>query len=123
MRKLLALAEPPDAVFSASDMSALGAMRALRDLGLHVPDDVAIVGYDDILFASISSPTLTTVRQDKDKIGESACAALIELIEGRASALPEIVFPVELIVRESCGGVVGVDDTFGIGLDAVLARD
>jgi DNA-binding LacI/PurR family transcriptional regulator len=123
MQKPLALPEPPDAVFAASDMSALGAMRALRELGRHVPDDVAIVGYDDILFASISSPTLTTVRQDKDRIGESACAALIELIEGRATTLPPIVYPVELIVRESCGGVVGVDDTFGIGLDAVLSRE
>ena len=123
MRKLLALPEPPDAVFAASDMSALGAIRAVRELGRRVPDDVAIVGYDDILFASLSTPTLTTVRQDKDKLGELACGALIELVEGRASSLPQRVLPVELIVRESCGGVAGVEDTFEIGLDAVLARE
>ena len=99
------------------------AIRAVRELGRRVPDDVAIVGYDDILFASLSTPTLTTVRQDKDKLGELACGALIELVEGRASSLPQRVLPVELIVRESCGGVAGVEDTFEIGLDAVLARE
>lgn len=123
MRKLMALPEPPDAVFAASDMSALGAMRALHDLGRQVPDDVAIVGYDDILFASISTPTLTTVSQDKGKLGELACGALIELVEGRASSLPQVVLPVELIVRESCGGVAATSDPSAIGLDALLARD
>ena len=123
MRKLLELLEPPDAVFAASDMSALGAIRGARDLGRRVPDDVAIVGYDDIFFASLSIPTLTTVRQDKEKMGESACGALIELIDGRAPSLPQVVLPVELIVRESCGGLASVDDPYSIGLDALLARD
>lgn len=123
MRELMSLPEPPDAVFAASDMAALGAMRTLRDLGRRVPDDVAIVGYDDIFFASLSMPALTTVRQDKTKLGELACAALIDLVEGRTSSLPKLILPVELIVRESCGGVVGPSDTFGIGLDAVLAGE
>jgi LacI family transcriptional regulator len=124
MRQLMALREPPDAVFAASDMSALGAMRAIRDLGLSVPGDVAIVGYDDILFASLSTPTLTTIRQDKGQLGELACNSLIELIEGRIRELPELVLPVELIVRESCGGG-GADtaDTLGVGLDALLSRE
>jgi LacI family transcriptional regulator len=105
-------------------MSALGAMRAIRDLGLNVPKDVAIVGYDDILFASLSTPTLTTIRQNMGQLGELACGALIELIEGRTHELPRLVLPVELIVRESCGGG-GADtaDTLGIGLDAVLSRE
>ncbi len=125
MRELLALPEPPDAVFIASDMAALGAMRALRDLGLHVPDEIAIVGCDDILFASISSPTLTTVRQDKERLGELACESVIELIEGRTTTLPEIVLPVELIVRESCGGAGAPTDfdALASGLDAVLSGD
>jgi LacI family transcriptional regulator len=124
MRQLLALPEPPDAVFAASDMSAFGAIRAIRDLGLDVPKDVAIVGYDDILFASLSTPTLTTIRQDMGQLGESACSALIELVEGRARELPTLVLPVELIVRESCGGG-GADtgDTLGVGLDALLSRE
>jgi DNA-binding LacI/PurR family transcriptional regulator len=120
MRRLLALSEPPDAVFASSDMSALGAMRAVRDLGLNVPKDVAIVGYDDILFASLSSPTLTTVRQSMGLLGETACGALIELIEGRADELPKLVLPVELVVRESCGG--GHADSPD-NLDEVLSRE
>lgn len=125
MRELVALPEPPDAAFIASDMAALGAMRALRDLGLSVPDDMAVVGCDDILFASISSPTLTTVRQDKDRLGELACESVIELIEGKKSELPEIVLPVELVVRESCGGggEPAAFDTLGSGLDAVLSGE
>ena len=124
MRRLLALPEPPDSVAATSDMSALGAMRAIRDLGLKVPDDVAIVGYDDILFASLSTPTLTTIRQDMGQLGEAACGALIELIEGRINKLPKLVLPVELIVRESCGGGgANTGDTLGVGLDAVLSRD
>jgi DNA-binding LacI/PurR family transcriptional regulator len=124
MRQLMALPEPPDAVFAASDMSALGAIRAIRDLGLSVPGDVAIVGYDDIVFASLSTPTLTSIRQEKTKLGELACQSLIELIEGRSTELPKLVLPVDLVVRESCGGG-GADtgDTLGIGLDALLARD
>jgi DNA-binding LacI/PurR family transcriptional regulator len=124
MRQLIALPEPPDAVFAASDMSALGAMRAIRDLGFSVPDDVAIVGYDDIVFASLSTPTLTSVRQDKKTLGELACESLIDLIEGRSTVLPKVVLPVELIVRESCGGGgAETGDTLGVGLDAVLASD
>ena len=123
MRRLLALPEPPDAVSASSDMSALGAMRAIRDLGLSVPKDVAIVGYDDILFASLSTPTLTTIRQNMGQLGEVACGALIELFEGRTHELPKLVLPVELIVRESCGGgTAGTADTLGI-LDKVLSRE
>ncbi len=104
MRKLLALAEPPDAVFAASDMMALGAMRAVHDLGLRVPEDVAIVGFDDIHFASLSVPALTTIRQRKAEIGDKACEALLDLIEGKRLDPPCVTLPVDLVVRESCGG-------------------
>jgi LacI family transcriptional regulator len=104
MRRLLALPEPPDAVFAASDMMALGAMRAAHDLGFTVPEDVAIIGFDDIHFASLSVPALTTVRQNKERIGSTACDALIDLIEGRILAAPHVTLPVDLMIRESCGG-------------------
>jgi DNA-binding LacI/PurR family transcriptional regulator len=104
MRKLLSLPEPPDAVFAAADMMALGAMRAVHDVGLQTPDDVAVVGFDDIHFASLSVPALTTIRQHKEKIGELACEALIDLIEGRKTVPPRLTLPVDLVVRESCGG-------------------
>jgi LacI family transcriptional regulator len=123
MKKLLALPEPPDAVFVAGDMMALGAMRAVRDSGLRVPDNVAIVGYDDILFASLSTPTLTTVRQHKEKLGETACGVMIDLLEGRISELPRVTLPVELVVRESCGGgKPSSAERLGLGLDELLAR-
>lgn len=104
MRKLLALDERPDAVFVACDMMALGAMRAVHDLGLRIPEDVAIVGFDDIHFASLSVPALTTIRQHKEEIGEKACEALIDLIEERRVDPPRVTLPVDLVVRESCGG-------------------
>jgi DNA-binding LacI/PurR family transcriptional regulator len=120
MRQLMALPEPPDAVFAAADMSALGAMRAIRDLDRRVPEDVAIVGFDDIVFASLSTPTLTSVRQDKGRLGEFACEAVIDLIEGRIGELPNLVIPAELIVRESCGGGgPDTEDTLG----ALLGED
>ena len=104
MRALLKLSEPPDAVFAAGDLMALGAMRAVHDSGLRVPDDIAMVGFDDIRFASFSVPALTTIRQHKEKLGATACEVLIELIEGRMTKPPSLTLPVELIVRESCGG-------------------
>ena len=104
MKKLLALEERPDAVFVACDMMALGAIRAAHDLGLRIPEDVAIVGFDDIHFASLSVPALTTIRQRKEEIGEKACEALIDLIEGRRAEPPRVTLPVDLVVRESCGG-------------------
>ena len=104
MRKLLSLPEPPDAVFAAGDMMALGAMRAVHDLGLRTPEDVAVVGFDDIHFASLSVPALTTIRQHKEMIGEKACEALIDLIEERIITPPRLTLPVDLVVRESCGG-------------------
>jgi DNA-binding LacI/PurR family transcriptional regulator len=104
MRKLLALPNPPDAVFAAGDMMALGAMRVIHDLGLEVPGDVAIVGFDDIHFASLSVPALTSVRQQKERIGSTVCDALIDLIEERILTPPRVTMPVELVIRESCGG-------------------
>lgn len=104
MRKLLALSERPDSVFVAGDMMAMGAIRAIHDLGLRIPEDVAIVGFDDIHFASLSVPALTTIRQRKEEIGEKACEALIDLIEGRRTEPSRVTLPVDLVVRESCGG-------------------
>jgi len=104
MGALLRLAEPPDAVCAASDHSALGAIRAVSEAGLRVPEDVAVVGFDDIAIAALTHPALTTVRQDKEGIGEVVCKGLIDLIEGSIERPPSVTLPVELVVRESCGG-------------------
>jgi LacI family transcriptional regulator len=104
MRALLALPEPPTAVFAASDMMAIGAIRAVQDAGLTVPKDVAIVGFDDIDIAPLLSPALTTIRQDKIGLGLTAARAIVEQIENPDVTPPVLTLPVELVVRASCGG-------------------
>ncbi|MEA4909924.1 MAG: LacI family DNA-binding transcriptional regulator [Anaerolineaceae bacterium] len=93
----------PDAVFAASDAMANGALRALHDAGLRVPEDVAVVGFDDVPFACRTSPALTTVRQPITRVGYMAAETLIHSI-GRTEAEPNhVVLPTELVIRESCG--------------------
>jgi DNA-binding LacI/PurR family transcriptional regulator len=100
MEKLLALPEPPTAVFCYNDMSALGALKAIRAAGLRVPGDISIVGFDDLFVAQYTEPPLTTVRQPKRQMGRLAMETLLKLMGG--SELKEhIRVPGELIVRES----------------------
>ena len=105
---LLALPEPPTAVFAASDMMAVGAIRAIEDAGLRCPDDIAVVGFDDIQLAELVSPALTTIRQDKRALGAAAARSLVQLIDDAETAPHVSVLPVELVVRESCGAAKGV---------------
>lgn len=88
-----------DGLFATSDLMALGAIKAIRRAGLSVPEDVSVVGYDDMLLARLSTPTLTTIRQDTYEAGRLMVASLLDpkLFRGRG------VLPTELIVRESCG--------------------
>lgn len=108
MRQLLALDEPPTAVFVAGDAMALAAMNAAQEAGLSVPADLAVVGFDDIEAAALARPTLTTVAQDKESFGSAAVAALSALIadpEGDDDSdvtLP-VVLSTRLVVRQSCG--------------------
>ncbi len=102
MMKLLELKEPPTAVFARNDFTAMGALDAIKRTGLRVPDDVALIGYDDIPLASHASPTLTTVRQPTRELGRSAAAFLLDRIEGdREKPRVEKRFQCELIIRES----------------------
>jgi LacI family transcriptional regulator len=103
MQSMLALTEPPTAVFAAADMMAVGAIRTLRSAGMLVPNDIAIVGFDDIRVAELLSPPLTTVRQDMVGIGLAAGRALVEQIENPDVTPPVLTLPVELVVRASCG--------------------
>ncbi|MBO6505874.1 MAG: LacI family DNA-binding transcriptional regulator [Kordiimonadaceae bacterium] len=91
----------PDGIFAASDLIAMGAIRALTQRGLRIPDDVSIVGYDDIRMASYTSPALTTVRQDVNRAGRRLIGKLLRIREGD-QVRPELL-PTDLIVRESCG--------------------
>jgi LacI family transcriptional regulator len=101
MRQLLALEDPPTAVAVASDLMAIGAIRAITEAGLSVPGDVAVVGFDDIILAAHMSPSLTTLRQDKHGIGAAVAEALARHIDA-GDAIPSLIeLPVELIPRGS----------------------
>lgn len=86
-------------LFCSSDLMAVGAMEALENLGYRVPEDVSVVGFDDITIAQYTSPKLTTIRQDREKIGESAANILISLINGQV--FDRVLVTPELIIRES----------------------
>jgi LacI family transcriptional regulator len=92
----------PDAIFAASDGMALGAMRAVREAGLHVPDDVAFVGFDDLPMAMLADVQLTTVRQPVIQFGIRAVELLIDEIENGINPPRHVIMDAELVIRESC---------------------
>ena len=102
MEALLALPDRPTAVFAASDVVALGAMSAIQDSGLKVPQDIAIIGFDDIFLAAHACPPLSTVRVPAYGLGWTAADVLITLIEGDEE-VSSVTLETELIIRESCG--------------------
>ena len=99
---LLASGARFDGIFAASDLIALGAIRALLHAGLRVPEDVSVVGYDDVPFARYSRPALTTITQDTARAGRLLVSKLIDTAPGGEMRSERL--PTELIVRESCGG-------------------
>ena len=105
MRSLLELPEPPDAVFCFNDLLALGALRTLAEAGLSVPDDVAVVGFDDIEDGRFHSPALTTISPDKEWLAEHAVGVLLERIAGTGEAdRRDLTVPYTLQIRESTSG-------------------
>ncbi len=100
MEKLLALPMHPTAVFCYNDMSALGALRALYRHGIKVPDDISLVGFDDLSIASYTSPLLTTVSQPKQQMGRMAMETMLKLLSG-VDTKANIKVEGELIIRES----------------------
>ena len=102
MRELLALPEPPDAVFCFNDLLALGALRTLADAGLKVPGDVAVVGFDDIDDGRYHAPSLTTISPDKEWLADNAVSLLLERIAGTGEAARrDLTVPYTLEIRES----------------------
>ena len=90
------------AIFALNDKMALGAIKKLHELGLRIPQDIAVIGFDDVPQASFSIPSLTTVHQPLYEIGKQSCERLIELIHGKIERVQEVI-PIYLVVRESCG--------------------
>jgi LacI family transcriptional regulator len=92
-----------DAIFVASDSMAIGVLRALREATISIPDDIAIIGYDDLPPARSSSPTLTTIRQPVRRFGIKAMEILMDIIENGKGAPRKVILGTELVIRESCG--------------------
>lgn len=105
MAELLAGRGQPTAVFGCSDPVAIGAMEEALARGLRIPDDMAFVGFDDIVAAAMVQPPLSTVRQDKLELGRQAVRTLMGMLAGQAAMTGGILLDPQLIVRDSCGAV------------------
>jgi DNA-binding LacI/PurR family transcriptional regulator len=104
-KQLLERRVPFTALFAFNDISAIGAMGVFQEAGLRVPEDVSVVGFDDIAHASFLRPSLTTVRQPLKRMGQIAATTLLDWIEEREAYKPEILIEPELVVRQSTGRV------------------
>lgn len=102
---LLALPQPPTAIFAANDEMAFGAIDAIHSKGLRVPEDISVVGFDDIGTSSHIHPPLTTMRQPLAELSASAVGELMALIEGHGVEARKLTLPLQLIVRQSTGPV------------------
>jgi LacI family transcriptional regulator len=106
-QKLLSLSNPPTAIFAANDQSAIGAIQAASEVGLRVPDDLSVVGFDNIPEAACFNPALTTVDQFIEKMGYVATEMLIDLIQGKSLECDLHKIPTQLIIRDSCRALAG----------------
>lgn len=102
MARLLGASPPPTAVFAASDVLAMGALKTLRVRGFRVPDDMSLAGFDDIAFAAYCEPPLTTVRVPGHEMGRLAAEVLLERIENGSAPVRRYNLDTDLIIRESC---------------------
>jgi LacI family transcriptional regulator len=106
--ELLDLPEPPTAIFAANDVSAFGAYDAIKHRGLRIPEDLSVVGFDDIFQAAQVFPPLTTVRQPALEMGTAGTRLLLSMIQGLEPAVRQLELPTELVVRASTGPYRGV---------------
>lgn len=104
--RLLALKAPPTAIAAATDMMAAGAILAIEEAELRVPEDIAVTGFDDNYFAAQMKPALTTVRRDAVAIGQAAADGILSMLLRPEQRPPAVSLPTKLIVRESCGAAL-----------------
>lgn len=101
-RTFLSLPQRPTAVFCANDLAAMGFMNEVHKHGLSVPDDVSVLGFDDIVVSESYIPALSTIHQPKDEIGRRAMNLLLDIIERRnTEPMPVVEIPVHLVPRDS----------------------
>ena len=103
MTRLLELPKPPTAVFSSSDEMAIGALKAAREHGKRVPEDLSVIGFDGIRFADFCDPPLTTMVQPNVEIGAAAARMMIGMLKGNEAPPDDIVLPASLLIRQSTG--------------------
>jgi len=101
-RALLELPEPPTAIFAGNDRQAAGVYRALHELGMTVPGDMSVIGFDNLSYTEIMNPPLTTVHAPRLELGRTAATMLVRLINGEALDMTRVVLPTEFIERQSC---------------------
>src|SRR5208282_492633 len=105
MVQLLSLPKPPTAVLTSNDLTAIGALGAIVRAGLRVPDDISVVGFDDIELSQFTQPPLTTIRLSRDELGRKAFDALYETVEGQQRSGHEIKVSTSLVLRKSTAPV------------------
>ncbi len=101
-RQLLQLARPPTAIFAANDLTAIQTMQVAGSLGLSVPDDLSVIGFDNVPESALTEPGLTTIEQPIQKMGFEAVRVLIGLIDKTLSDTLQLTLPTTLVVRQSC---------------------
>jgi len=124
MSRLLALPNPPTAILASNDLTAIGAMHSIRRVGLRVPEDISVVGFDDIELSQYTQPPLTTVRLSREELGRKAFECLFQIVEGKSPSGVSLSVTTGLVVRESTGRVLEnasnrkstVEDTTPAGL-------
>ncbi len=123
MRQILAAAAPFTAVLASNDESALGAMQALSEAGLRVPQDVAVIGFDDRPESAVQEPALTSVAVPLFEMGYRAVTQLLRQIQGEPSPVEPVKVATHLVIRKSCGCGRGARGSEDISLDADSAAD
>jgi DNA-binding LacI/PurR family transcriptional regulator len=101
-RRVVSLAERPDALLTSNNLLSLGALLAIREMGLHCPEDLALIGFDDHPWACVCAPPLSVVRQPSRRLGQVAAEMLRTQMEGHEVATPVVRLGCELILRQSC---------------------
>ena len=101
-KTLLELSEPPTAIFAGNDRQAAGVYRALHEAGMNVPDQMSVIGFDNLPFTELLSPPLTTVHAPRLELGRTAATLLLRLINGETLDMPRVVLPTQFIERQSC---------------------
>lgn len=100
-KQLVARRDPPTAIFASNDLMAIGAMKEIQGHGLKVPENISIIGFDDIRTASLVTPALTTIAQPKNEMGVEAMNLLIRMIEKKGASKSRVVLDTRLVVRKS----------------------